>query len=465
MRISGPAARRLMWPAAVTVATVLATVIGLALAVLVHGGLPDGSAVVAVTLAMLVAVVVGTLAAPVLRDAIRNAVPAFSRAPSEVSRRIADAATQRLPLGELLQRAAEALAGSLNSPRVEIWLAASDASGHPTLSRSACLGGLSDSISFSAKDLAVAARIAVAGEGWARRWLPQFVPPSAPDDTRRAPLRIAAITDAGELLGLVVIGRPAGAASYEFTEDEALGSACQILAAVLRNRALTVALEASLADLQHTNLELQASRTRIVTAADAERRRIERDLHDGAQQYLLALAVSVGLLRQMIKDGDPTDEIEAVVDQLGDDVRTAVQQIRELAQGIYPALLMDGGIEPALRSVAGRSALPAVVRAERVRRYPANLEAAVYFCCIEAMQNAAKHAPGSELAVELVERDGVLTATVRDTGPGFDTTMPTAGMGRTTMADRVGALGGTVRWESIAGEGTAVIVEVPVGTP
>jgi signal transduction histidine kinase len=460
VRVSAPVARRLVGLAALAGSTLVATLLGLAVAVLVHGSVPDASAAVPVIVGMLAAVVIGTLSAPVLREAIRNAVPSASRAPSEVSRRIADAATQRLPLDELLDRAAEALAGSLDSSRVEIWLAVEDASGR-RLSRSASLGGGTGSVSFSPKDLAVAARIAVVGEGWARRWLPQLLAPEESADAQPAPLRIGAITDAGELLGLVVVGRAPGAVPYERAEDEALKAACQLLAAVLRNRALTMALEASLADLQHTNIELQASRTRIVTAADAERRRIERDLHDGAQQHLLALAVTVGLLKQMVKDAEPADEIEAVLDQLGGDVRTAVQQIRELAQGIYPALLMDSGLGPALRSVAGRSPLRTVVRTDGLRRHPPNLEAAVYFCCIEAMQNAAKHAPGAELTVDLVEADGVLTATVRDNGPGFDTTAPTTGMGRTTMADRVGALGGTVRWESTPGTGTAVIVEVP----
>jgi signal transduction histidine kinase len=460
VRVSAPVARRLVGLAALVCATLVATLLGLALAVLVHGSVPDASAVFAVVVGMLAAVVIGTLSAPVLHEAIRHAVPSISRAPAEVSRRIADAATQRLPLDELLDRAAEALAGSLDSSRVEIWLAAEDASGR-RLTRSASVGGSTGAVSFSPKDLAVAARIAVVGEGWARRWLPQLVAPEDSADAERTPLRIGAITDAGELLGLVVVGRPPGAVAYESAEDDALKAACQLLAAVLRNRALTMALEASLADLQHTNIELQASRTRIVTAADAERRRIERDLHDGAQQHLLALAITVGLLKQMVKDGEPADELHTVLDELGDDVRTAVQQIRELAQGIYPALLMDSGLEPALRSVAGRTPLPTVVRADGLRRHPANLEAAVYFCCIEAMQNAAKHAPGAELTVELVEGDGVLTATVRDTGPGFDTTVPTAGMGRTTMADRVGTLGGTVRWESAPGTGTAVVVEVP----
>ena len=238
-----------------------------------------------------------------------------------------------------------------------------------------------------------------------------------------------------------------------------------MLAAILRNRALTVALEASLAELQHTNLELQASRTRIVTAADAERRRIERDLHDGAQQYLLALAVSVGLLKQMVKDGDPPEDIAG--GRRANSATTCAPRCSRSAnsrRASIPALLMDSGLEPALRSVAGRIALPGVVRADGLRRHPANLEAAVYFCCIEAMQNAAKHAAGLRRSPSIWSSATACSPRrVRDTGPGFDTAAPTAGMGRTTMADRVGALGGTVRWESAPGEGTAVIVEVPVG--
>jgi hypothetical protein len=186
VRVSAPVARRLVGLAALAGSTLVATLLGLAVAVLVHGSVPDASAAVPVIVGMLAAVVIGTLSAPVLREAIRNAVPSASRAPSEVSRRIADAATQRLPLDELLDRAAEALAGSLDSSRVEIWLAVEDASGR-RLSRSASLGGGTGSVSFSPKDLAVAARIAVVGEGWARRWLPQLLAPQESADAQPAP--------------------------------------------------------------------------------------------------------------------------------------------------------------------------------------------------------------------------------------------------------------------------------------
>jgi signal transduction histidine kinase len=315
---------------------------------------------------------------------------------------------------------------------------------------------------FAADDLVAASRAGVAGEGWARRWLPQLLAPVDPADARRAPLRVAAVTDSGELLGLVVVGRAPGAPNYDLAEDDALGDAVRILAAVLRNRALTVALEASLAELQQANTELVASRRRIVTAADAERRRIERDLHDGAQQHLLALAVTVGLVRQMVAEGDPRDEVLDTLGQLSDDVRATVQELRALAQGIYPALLVDGGLAPALRAVAGRSAQAVTVEADGVGRYPVELEAALYFCCLEALQNAAKHAPGAAVRIELRRADGRLCVDVRDDGPGFDPATSNGGMGRTSMADRVGAHGGTVEWVSAPGAGTTVRLAVPL---
>lgn len=455
---TGPGVRRLLWPVSVGLATIGATAVGLLIAVLVHGELPDRDAVVPVTVGTVVAVVIGVLAAPALRELIRSAVPALRRAPSEISRRIAESAAQRLPVDELLRRAAEAVRTGLDSPRVEIWLATQTYG----LTRSVTLGVTDEAPEFSERDRTVISRIGVAGEGWAQRWVPQLLGAKDPYDPRRAPLRVAAITDSGELLGMIVAGRRPGAPRYDFDDDDSLAAACRLLAAILRNRQLTFALEESLADLQVTNDQLRRSRTRIVTAADAERRRIERNLHDGAQQHLLALAVTVGLVRQMVAEGEPAAEVEALLAQLGDDVAAAIAQVRELAQGIYPALLMDGGLEPALRAVAGRSPLTVRIQARDVGRYPPNLEAAVYFCVLEALQNAAKHAPRSTVVIALDQTDAVLHVRVRDDGPGFDPAVPSTGMGRTTMADRVGALGGTVRWESAPGAGTAVLVDVPV---
>ena len=207
--LTGPAVRRLLWPVSVALATAGATAVGLLVAVLVYGQLPGGAAVVPVVVGMVVAVVVGVLAAPALRELIRSAVPALRRAPSEISRRIAESAAQRLPIDELLRRAAEAMRTGLDSPRIEIWLTTQRAG----LSRTVTLGVTDEAPQFSDRDRTVISRIGVAGEGWAQRWVPQLVGPGDPYDRRRAPLRVAAITDSGELLGMVVAGRRPGRAA------------------------------------------------------------------------------------------------------------------------------------------------------------------------------------------------------------------------------------------------------------
>jgi signal transduction histidine kinase len=455
---SAPGMRRLLWPLSVAVATVLAAAIGLTATALVYGRIPDSTVVVPVVTGVVVAALVAVLGTPAVRESIRAIVPSLHRAPSEISTGIAELSTQRLPTDELLHRAGELLGTGLDSDRVEIWTTGAGGG----LRRRVALGTTAGTAVLTERDLLVVAGIRVAGEGWAQRWLPQFVLPEDPSSGRRAPMRVSAIADAGELLGMVVISRRPGAARYDRDDDDALAGSCRLLGAIVRNRQLNFALEESLADLQRTNAELQASRLRIVSAADAERRRIERDLHDGAQQHLLALAVTIGLVREMITDGEPTGEITALLDQLRADVRLTILQVRELAQGVYPALLMDSGLEPALRTAAGRSPLVVHVEASGVRRYPPDLEAALYFCTLEALQNAAKHASGADVTVRVDDLGDRVRISVADTGPGFDVTTPAAGMGRTTMADRVGALGGTVRWDSTPGSGTTVLVEAPV---
>ena len=153
---------------------------------------------------------------------------------------------------------------------------------------------------------------------------------------------------------------------------------------------LDSALQESLDEVRRQADELRASRARVVEAGDAQRRRIERDLHDGAQQHLVALAVSVNLVRQ-IADTDP-DAAKAMLEQIGSDLQEAVQELRNLAHGIYPPLLMDRGLAEALSAASGRAALPTGVEADGIGRYSQQIEAAVYFCCLEALQNAAKHA-------------------------------------------------------------------------
>jgi signal transduction histidine kinase len=207
--------------------------------------------------------------------------------------------------------------------------------------------------------------------------------------------------------------------------------------------------------------ELRESRARILAAADDERRRIERNLHDGGQQRLVALRVRLELADETMRDSPA--RARRMLQQLGAEVDAAVDELRSLAAGVYPSLLADRGLTDALRSAALRSPVPASVDVSGEDRYSQDVEAAVYFCCLEALQNVAKHAPGaSEVAISL-ERNGDLRFAVRDDGPGFDPEI--AGNGLVNMRDRVAAVGGTLEIKTARGGGTEIVGSVPVGGP
>jgi signal transduction histidine kinase len=220
------------------------------------------------------------------------------------------------------------------------------------------------------------------------------------------------------------------------------------------------ALPGSLAELRRHADELRASRARLVAAADAERRRIERDLHDGAQQHLISLAVKL-LLAAKLAGQDP--EMSRLLQELSAELRDTAQEMRSLVHGIYPAVLRDEGLEAALREAARRATLPATVLAASAGRHPADVEAAVYFCCLEAVQNACKHAgENAAICVRLWEEPGTLAFEVADDGAGFDAGSGGLGAGLANMADRVGALGGRLRVDSAPGRGTRIGGAVPV---
>ena len=229
----------------------------------------------------------------------------------------------------------------------------------------------------------------------------------------------------------------------------------------MHNSALDTALQASLDDLRVANDELRASRARIVATADQSRRQIERNLHDGAQQHLVALAVKLGLARQLV-EADPAAVADTARRAPGD-AQTTLTELRELAHGIYPPLLMDRGLPEALRAAANRSVLPTDVEAE-VGRFRPDVEAAVYFCCLEAMQNAGKHAgEGARLTVSVESDEHTLRFAVVDDGAGFDTSSDVIrGHGFVNMADRVGAIGGRICVDSTPGQGTSIRGEIPL---
>ena len=209
------------------------------------------------------------------------------------------------------------------------------------------------------------------------------------------------------------------------------------------------------------DVELRRSRARIVEATDAERRRLERDLHDGAQQRLVSLSLALRLLRSRLADrDDPDDEAIAAVDEAAAELRIAIRELRELARGIHPAILTEAGLGAAMTSLAERSVVPAVVSALPDRRLPQTVEATAYFVVSEALANVTKYASATHASVGADCRGDMLHVEVGDDGVGGADA--SRGTGIRGLQDRVAALGGRVTIDSPPGRGTIVIAEIPI---
>jgi len=249
----------------------------------------------------------------------------------------------------------------------------------------------------------------------------------------------------GELLGAVTVHMPANDPMNPGKEKLIRDLAAQA-GLVLRNVRLIE--------------EIRASRRRLVAAQDAERRRVERNIHDGAQQQLVALAVKLRLADQIV-ERDPAKARE-LLDQLQAQAHETLEDLRDLARGIYPPLLADEGLAPALVAQGRKVPVPVEVRPDGIGRYEQEVEAAVYFCVLEALQNVTKYARATRVDVTLEDDGHGLAFTVSDDGVGFDRTSPTRGTGLQGMADRLDAVGGSLQVRSEPGRGTAVIGRVPV---
>jgi signal transduction histidine kinase len=257
----------------------------------------------------------------------------------------------------------------------------------------------------------------------------------------------------GEVLGALSIEKRPGEALSP-TEQKLVRDLAAQAGLVLRNAGLT-------ADLRATIAELRTSRQRLVTAQDEERRRLERNLHDGAQQRLVALNVKLGLLERLV-ERDP-GQARTVASQLQGEANEALEELRDLARGIYPPLLADRGLVAALESQARKSAVPVSIEADGVGRYAREAEAAVYFSCLEALQNVAKYAEASSATVRLSDGDGRLRFEVTDDGIGFDASTSSYGTGLQGIADRLSALDGDLEVRSAPGRGTTLEGSLPVG--
>jgi signal transduction histidine kinase len=259
------------------------------------------------------------------------------------------------------------------------------------------------------------------------------------------------VTHQGELLGALTVSMPA---SDPLTPDQEklLRDLAAQAGLVLRNVALT-------ADLRARLEELRASRQRLVTAQDEERRRLERNIHDGAQQQLVAIGVKLGLARTLL-DRDPA-KVGEILEGLQGENQQALEDLRDLARGIYPPLLADKGLAAALQAQARKSPMSVEVEPDGVGRYSQEAEAAVYFCVLEALQNVAKYAQASRTVVRLATADGGLRFEVEDNGKGFDPERTPRGSGLTNMSDRLAAIGGDIEVQSRPGRGTVVAGRVP----
>ena len=257
----------------------------------------------------------------------------------------------------------------------------------------------------------------------------------------------------GELLGALSIEKRPGE-SLTATEEKLVRDLAAQAGLVLRNVGLTE-------DLLRTIEQLRASRQRLVSAQDEERRKLERNLHDGAQQQLVALAVKLRLLEQLV-ERDPA-QARSVAAQLQGDTTAALEELRDLARGIYPPLLADKGLVAALESQARKSVVPVTVEGDGVGRYAREAEAAVYFSCLEALQNVAKYASASRATITLSDGDGRLRFEVSDDGVGFDAASRSNGSGLQGIADRLAALDGEIEIRSAPGAGTTVAGVLPVG--
>ena len=255
---------------------------------------------------------------------------------------------------------------------------------------------------------------------------------------------VAAVVDQGEDLGALAVAMPASDPMNP-TKERLIADLAAQAGLLLRNVKLIE--------------ELRASRQRLVAAQDEERRKLERNLHDGAQQQLVALAVQLKLARALV-DRDP-EKAGAMLDTVQGAATDALEDLRDLARGIYPPLLADKGLPDAITAQERRAALPVEVEADGVGRYLQDVEAAVYFCTLEALNNVAKYAEATNATVRLGQHDGHLSFTVTDDGRGFDTSATAYGTGMQGMADRLDAIGGSLEVTSAPGSGTRVTGTVP----
>ena len=256
---------------------------------------------------------------------------------------------------------------------------------------------------------------------------------------------VVPVRHAGGLLGAISVRMPA---------TEPIGPAQDRLLSDVASQAGLVLSNVRLIE------ELRASRQRLVAAQDAERRKLERDLHDGAQQQFVAVGIKARLVEGLI--GRDQERARDLLREVVADTQGALENLRDLAHGIYPPVLADQGLAAAIAAHARKAPVPVAVEVADAARYPQEIEAAVYFCCLEALQNVAKYAEATRVGVRIGRQDGSLVFTIADDGRGFDPAVA-LGPGQQNMRDRIEALGGTLEIDATPGAGSRITGRVPLG--
>ena len=254
------------------------------------------------------------------------------------------------------------------------------------------------------------------------------------------------VRDGGELLG---------ALSVEMAPSDPMDPSKEKLARDLAGQAGLVLRNVRLIE------ELRGSRRRIVAAQDERAKKLERDIHDGAQQQLVALAVKQRVAASLVGKDDA--RLSSLLQELQAETNEALQDLRDLARGIYPPLLADQGLDAALRGQARKATIPVEIDADGIGRYAQEVEAAVYFSCLEALQNVAKYAEATAARIRLGQANGTLAFEIEDDGVGFDPEAAPHGTGLQGIADRLAALGGELTIRSAPGDGTTVAGRLPIG--
>lgn len=355
-------------------------------------------------------------------------------APYDVMQRFTGTVAGRYAAEELPARMARVLAEGTGAEWSQVWLMVAE---RPSLAATWPADGVD----------AGAAAGAAAGAG-------QGDPRTAEVPGRRT----LEVRHGGDLLGLLVVQEHPQVPLTSVEERLFSGLAAQA-GLVLRGASLRTELEQRARQLSARADQLRRSRQRLVDAQDTERRLLERDIHDGAQQHLVALAVNLRLAQTLAETSPERAQTLLAGQELA--AEAAVETLRQLSRGIYPHLLTDGGLAAALSAAAETSPVPVVITADGLGRHPARVEAAAYFCCLEALQNAVKHAGAAAIRLELLQEGSTLVVTVEDDGSGFDPRRIEGGTGLANMRDRIESLDGTLTVGSTA-RGTQVRAVLPL---